>query len=862
MTTAISNQTIECTIDIYSKLIPDFIGYARGMYDIAFTFGEGFGYDYVCLFQFQCPQDCECVLGNRSVRTICSSRLSVIPIHYNAPTNVTSFIWGNTGLTLIQPDAFADLKYIEKLDVSHNRITKLFKTQFDGLRKLQTLYLGFNRIDKLCEQQFKELNNLHTLLLNDNNIKDIHPKVFEGLGKLERLSLRFNEIIKLHPGQFIEIPRLTFLYLSDNKVSELHLHHIDGLHNLKDLNVDNNKIKNIQPDLFTGFVNLTWLSLRGNFITKIHPRQFEGLSQLYSLNLNFNRVAKLEPTQFKGLSNLSEIRLGYNKISDLHPLLFKGLSLIWELRLSGNNIETLPKDLFQFDLFFMYLDHNRIVELHPQQFRTLTRLLVLHLQNNQIEIIHASHFETLGYLSYLDLGRNNLMELSLPSQPVLSNLGYLSLASNRLHHFYSGTFANFPNLRYLNLSDNNIDTFNSRLLFNSSIVQIEITDLRKNKLYSVNQESFEMFNYSVLILVDNEATCCFIKAANCSATVPKSQFLTCDKLMPNQFQKITMWILAFAAIVSNIYVLYYRIKNKSPNRVQIFLIANLSLSDLFMGIYMIIIVSADSYYSDYFPSEAWRKSITCKLAGTMSFLSSEASVFFVTLISIDRFMGIRYPFSVYRFGVKSTWVWALILWTSAVVLSIVSTIISEVNPDLYDVSEVCTGLPLSRSNVFERKHAQYDLGTGFTTDADGFSVDLIIDNYYDIVTGSKPGMYFGIAVFTVFNLLCFLTVFICYTGIFFTAVQTAKRAGRVRNAKGERKMAIKMGAIVLTDLACWLPIIALSLLVQSGRYVVTPDVYTWIVTFVLPINSAINPFLYTLANVVFDGIQNFQSRQA
>ena len=583
---------------------------------------------------------------------------------------------------------------------------------------------------------------------------------------------------------------------------------------------------------------------------------------MYSLNLDFNRITKLEPTQFKGLSKLSEIRLGYNRISDLHPLLFKGLPFIWELILSGKDIVTLPKDLFQFDSFIMHLDHNRIVHLHPQQFKTFTYLFVLHLQNNQIEVLHASHFETLEHLFYLDLGHNNLMELSLPSQPVLSNLKYLSLASNRLHHFSSGTFANFPNLRYINLSDNNIDTFNSRLLFNSSIVQIEITDLRKNKLYSVNHESFEMFNNSVLILVDNAATCCFIKAANCSATVPKSQFLTCDKLMPSRFQKITMWILTFAAIVSNTYALYYRIKNKSPNRVQMFLISNLSLSDLFMGIYMIIIVSADSYYSDYFPSEAWRKSITCKVAGTMSFLSSEASVFFVTLISIDRFMGIRYPFSVYRLGVKSTLVCVLILWTSAVVLSIVSTIISQVNPDLYDVSEVCIGLPLSRSNVFERKHVQYDHGTHFMRDADGFLVDLIIDNYYDIVTGSKPGMYFGIAVFTVINLLCFLAVFICYAGIFFTAVQTAKRAGRVRNDKEERKMAIKMGAIVLTDLACWLPIITLSILVQSGRYVVTPDVYAWIVTFVLPINSAINPFLYTIANVVFDGIQNFQSRQA
>ena len=68
-------------------------------------------------------------------------------------------------------------------------------------------------------------------------------------------------------------------------------------------------------------------------------------------------------------------------------------------------------------------------------------------------------------------------------------------------------------------------------------------------------------------------------------------------------------------------------------------------------------------------------------------------------------------------------------------------------------------------------------------------------------------------------------------------------------------MAIKMGLIVLTDMMCWLPIIILSILVQTGRQTVSPYVYTWIVTVVLPINSAINPFLYTLATVIFDVIQ-------
>ena len=51
-----------------------------------------------------------------------------------------------------------------------------------------------------------------------------------------------------------------------------------------------------------------------------------------------------------------------------------------------------------------------------------------------------------------------------------------------------------------------------------------------------------------------------------------------------------------------------------------------------------------------------------------------------------------------------------------------------------------------------------------------------------------------------------------------------------------------MDSVVMTDLLCWMPIIILSILVQSGRYTVSPQIYTWIVTFVLPINSSIKVF--------------------
>ena len=240
------------------------------------------------------------------------------------------------------------------------------------------------------------------------------------------------------------------------------------------------------------------------------------------------------------------------------------------------------------------------------------------------------------------------------------------------------------------------------------------------------------------------------------------------------------------------------------------------------------------------------------MAGTLSVISSEASVFFVTLISIDRLMGIRYPFSDYRIRSTSAKVLALVLWVIAIAISITLTVASGIDTDFYDVSEVCTGLPLSRSDMFERRvQVNSYLISG---------VIYYVDTFYDDIIGQNPGMYLGIGVFIALSMLCFVVVSVCYLLIFVTVIQSAKTAVRDRNIDDERKMAIKMSVIVLTDMGCWISILILSILVQSGRYIVSPYAYTWIVTFVLPINSAVNPFMYTLASVIFD-IINEEKKQ-
>ena len=180
---------------------------------------------------------------------------------------------------------------------------------------------------------------------------------------------------------------------------------------------------------------------------------------------------------------------------------------------------------------------------------------------------------------------------------------------------------------------------------------------------------FGSLDPNVTLSVDQPEVCeCFAKSIpreQCTAVQPRSSYLTCNRLLSQEALVFFMWILGASALFGNIFVLTWRkLRHQRENKVQSLLLSNLALSDLIMGIYMLIIASADAYFGQYFPlhSETWRTGISCKLTGALGIISSEASVFFVTLISVDRFIRIRFPHSTHKLQNSSTWITASAMW--------------------------------------------------------------------------------------------------------------------------------------------------------------------------------------------------------
>ena len=114
------------------------------------------------------------------------------------------------------------------------------------------------------------------------------------------------------------------------------------------------------------------------------------------------------------------------------------------------------------------------------------------------------------------------------------------------------------------------------------------------------------------------------------------------------------------------------------------------------------------------------------------------------------------------------------------------------------------------------------------------------------------GQNYSFGVFVVLNFAVFLTIGLGQI-VIYRAVQGSTRATNsansntsANNLKKEIIIARRLFIVVFSDFCCWFPVGVMGLMAKSG--VPIPGVVNvWTAVFILPLNSALNPFLYTFS---------------
>ncbi|XP_072045176.1 uncharacterized protein [Amphiura filiformis] len=460
------------------------------------------------------------------------------------------------------------------------------------------------------------------------------------------------------------------------------------------------------------------------------------------------------------------------------------------------------------------LSQNGISLLTHGTFINLNNLKGLSLSYNQINELPNSAFIGLRLLKHLNLIGNPLTRIAPGAFLQLTKLPQLDLSGMHVTHLPAGTFKDLVSLANLSLISSSLNEIVPGAF--EGLDNLQEIDIRENPLRKVQEDIFQGLIDVKTLKADRYLFCCLI--GEIESCIPEAdQFSSCADLMRNRVLRVCIWILGLSALVGNIFVILWRTKigeESARSKVQEYLILNLAVADLLMGVYMITIAGADMYYRDVYILHAdnWQTGKLCKLAGLLSTLSCELSLFILAVISLDRFWCITFATKCKRLQLEHARIITIIAWVIALVLSIIPVVgLKYFGDDFYGRSSVCLALPLTADR--------------------------------------PPGWEYSVMLFLGVNLCSFIIICFCYLNIYCTVNRTSKRMRRNKKRAAEIKMAARMAFIVATDFSCWMPIFIMAIMSMTGIVTLPGDVYAWTAVFILPLNSSLNPYLYTFSTV-------------
>ncbi|XP_076464327.1 G-protein coupled receptor GRL101-like isoform X2 [Babylonia areolata] len=497
-----------------------------------------------------------------------------------------------------------------------------------------------------------------------------------------------------------------------------------------------------------------------------------------------------------------------------------------------------PAEQYQ-ELRFLHAPNSGLA---PENLKLNSMLIYLNLAKSKIK-----HFENVQFINLrtLDLSDNELSSLSTTQMNTMKNLQTLSLAGNPLvflsNSDYDFQFLSFSSVRTLDLSNTIISELNitaflkcPKLTFLNltgcgvkrivgegfrSLTLLRHLDLRRCPVKEYPTDIFEGLGDLREVWADNYKLCC-------PATFPQGFYVTkchsptdeissCDALLRSNFYRIILSVFAALALIGNLGSFVYRtlINRESSNLGFAVFVTHLCISDFLMGVYLAVIGIADRIYQgDYlWKDEIWKRSAGCKVAGFLSLLSSEVSALIICLITLDRFLVIRFPFRNIHFKKTSAHIACALIWLLGIVLAGIPLLPVTEHWNFYSQNGICIPLPITRNDF-----AGHDYS---------FSVMIIVN-------------------FILFLLIAAGQIFIYWS------IRTNSIAAEDSNKQSkDLTIARRLITIAVSDFLCWFPVGLLGLLASSG-VPVPGEVNVVIAIIILPVNSAINPFLYTINSLL------------
>ncbi|KAL8604656.1 hypothetical protein ACOMHN_013436 [Nucella lapillus] len=388
----------------------------------------------------------------------------------------------------------------------------------------------------------------------------------------------------------------------------------------------------------------------------------------------------------------------------------------------------------------------------------------------------------------------------------------LDLSHTPLTVLDTTVLALFPKLQKLNLTSTTIHTISPEGFQYTPLLAELYMD--KSPVKTFPADMFKTLSSLCYVSTQNYKLCCReilpsnFSSSNCIA--PKDEISSCEDLLQSWTYRGFLWLVACLSLTGNVFCCCARLFAKSlasSSGFSVF-VANLTIADFLMGVYITIIGVADERFRGryLYKDDIWKHSVTCKVAGFLSLLSSEVSALIIWFITLDRFIVLRFPFSTVRFNRTSAAVACLLTWLAGWCLAVLPLLPLTSHWEFYSQTGICVPLPVTRQDF--------------------------------------KGRVYSFSVLIVLNFIVFLFISAGQALIYWTIQNNALKTDSTKVSQ-DMTIARRLITIAVTDFLCWFPIGLCGLLALAGTPI-PGEVNVVLAIFVLPLNSAINPFLYTL----------------
>ena len=471
----------------------------------------------------------------------------------------------------------------------------------------------------------------------------------------------------------------------------------------------------------------------------------------------------------------------------------------------------------------LFLIHLRLSDcrIDTQPTLELPNLRQLDLSRNELTHIDINQFHPLKNLRVLVLFGNPLSAITNTESSGKGTLilQTINLSGASFHVFNGSALAGCPVLKTLNISWSKLTTI-SEGGFQSTPL-LENVDVRGSPLKDFPSDVLRGLDSLKVVHADNYKLCCkamLPEDFDLNKCHAKQDLLaSCEDLLKSNVYRVFLWLFSSLSVVGNVGSFAARVylgnKSAGLGSFSIF-VASLSMADFFMGIYLAIVGVADQIYRGEYLwySDRWKESAVCKMAGFLSLMSSEVSAFIICLITLDRFLALRFPLSSLHFSHGSALIACSIVWMVGIALATVPLLPVTTHWQFYSQTGICIPLP-------------------FTT-----------DEYFQ-------GYDYSFSVMIILNFVLFLLIAvgqaIIYWSVRSNSISSSKKTG-----SRDVTIARRLTTIVLSDFLCWFPVGLLGVLASTGT-IIPDELNVTVAIFVMPFNSALNPFLYTF-NVLME----------